>query len=223
MPETAPTLAEPLTFDVLDDLVLAHERRRATTIKVVPGPCLGSIVELHRFVQDKGPVLSFAETAETRAVQRCLETRLPVYLNAEATGFIPAQRKAYDGSDTRWDAFLFAMQKAMLAAGFPSLFARGICGALEEVEDNIHEHSQAVDTGVIAYRVSPDRVEWVVADRGIGILAGLQAGAFPSLSDSGEALKFALTDGRSRFGRTRRTPAFGSAAPPRPPPWRFTT
>lgn len=36
--------------------------------------------------------------------------------------------------------------------------------------------------------------------RGIGILSGLKSGAFPSLSDSGEALKIALTDGRSRFG-----------------------
>ena len=31
----------------------------------------------------------------------------------------------------------------------------------------------------------------------IGVLAGLRAGAFPSLQDSGEALKTALTDGRS--------------------------
>lgn len=57
-----------------------------------------------------------------------------------------------------------------------------------------------LDTGLIAYRVNPEKVEWTVADRGIGILAGLKSGAFPSLNDSGEALKIALTDGRSRFG-----------------------
>ena len=191
---------EPLTFEVLDDLVLAHERARVPPVRLMPGPCLGSIVELLRFCEEHGRAFDYADSPETGAIKRALDTRRPVYLDGESAGFVPARRAPHKGEDAHWDAFLYAMQKAMLAAGFPSLFARGLVGACDEMQNNIHDHSDAIDTGVISYRVSPERVEWVVADRGIGILMGLQAGAFPSVRDSAEALKIALTDGRSRFG-----------------------
>jgi hypothetical protein len=113
---------------------------------------------------------------------------------------VTGRRSAYKGSDTYWAAYQLAMHKALLAAGFPSLFARGLVGAMDELQNNVRDHSDAVDTGLIAYRVTAERVEWVVSDRGIGVLTSLKSGAFPSLTDAGEALKVALTDGRSRFG-----------------------
>lgn len=195
-----PPPREALGFDILDDLLLAHERGRLPEVRLVPGSSLGSIVELLQFCQGNGRVLGYVASPETQAFKHCFENHKPVYLNREAAGFVPAQRASYKGSDTYWDAFMFAMHKAMLAAGFPSLFSRGLVGAMDEMQNNIHDHSDASDTGIIAYKVSADQVEWVVSDRGIGVLTGLQAGAFPSLRDSGEALKLALSDGRSRFG-----------------------
>lgn len=196
-----PSLAtEPLTFELLDDLLLAHERGRATGIRAVPGPSLGSVVELMRFAEEHGDQIAYLPTEETDAIRRCLRTRRPVYLNGESTGFIAARREAYKDSDTWWDAFQLAMHKANIASGFPRAFSRGLVGALGEMQGNVHDHSNAVDTGVIAYRVTSDSVEWVVADRGIGVLKGLQDGAYPSLRDAGDALKIALADGGSRFG-----------------------
>jgi hypothetical protein len=166
----------------------------------VPGPCLGSIIELLHFSREHVGALPFRASAETAAIERACETRKPVYLDGGATGFVTARRAQYKGGDAHWTAFQVAMHKALLAAGFPSLFARGLVGAMDEMQNNIRDHSDAIDTGLIAYRVSAGRVEWVVADRGIGVLNSLKSGAFPSLTDSGEALKVALTDGRSRFG-----------------------
>lgn len=191
---------EALTFELLDDLVLAHERGRPSPVRLLPGACLGSVVELLRFHDEHRGALDFIASSETLAIERSFQTRQPVYLDDKAAGFITARRAKYKNGDAYWDAFMFAMHKALLAAGFPSLFGRGLVGAMDEMQNNIHDHCGAVDTGLIAYRVSPERVEWVVADRGIGVLSGLKAGAFPSLQDSGEALKLALTDGRSRFG-----------------------
>ena len=191
---------EPLTFELLDDLVLAHERSRAPAVRLQPGPSLGALIELLRCCDDYPGALAYLPSPEIDALKRSLEIRKPVHLDGERIGFVPARRVPHQGSDFHWDAFTVAMHKAMLAAGFQSLFSRGLVGAMDEMQNNIHDHSSAVDTGVIAYRVSPDRVEWVVADRGIGILTGLQSGAFPSITDSGEALKIALTDGRSRLG-----------------------
>ena len=195
-----PVSTEALTFDVLDDLILAHERGRVPPVRLAPGPCLGSIVELLQFVQDRRGALPYRASNETRAIQRACETRRPVHLNAGLAGFVPTRRATYKNADTYWDSFMFAMHKAMVAAGFPSLFSRGLVGAMDEMQNNVHDHSERIDTGLVAYRVSSDRVEWVVADRGIGVLAGLKAGSFPSLTESGEALKVALADGRSRFG-----------------------
>lgn len=195
-----PPTAEALTFDVLDDLLLAYERGRVPPVRLAPGPCLGSIVELIHFSQEHDGALPYRASDETAAIQRAYESRRPVYLDGESSGFVTARRAPYNNGDTHWTAFQFAMHKALLAAGFPSLFARGLVGAMDEMQNNILDHSNAVDTGLIAYRVNVDRVEWVVADRGIGVLSSLQCGAFPSLTDAGEALKIALTDGRSRFG-----------------------
>lgn len=191
---------EDLTFDVLDDLMLAHERGRVPPIRLAPGGCLGSIVELLHFTEDHKGALVYRSSTQTNAIQRACETRRPVYLNGELSGFVPARRAPYKNGDMYWDAFMVAMHKAMLGAGFPSLLSRGLVGAMDEMQNNIHDHSEAADTGLIAYRVNTDRVEWVVADRGIGVLTGLKSGAFPSLIDSGEALKVALADGRSRLG-----------------------
>ena len=195
-----PESTEALTFDVLDDLLLAHERGRVPPVRLAPGLCLGSVVELLHFAEDHKGALPYRPSNETDAIRRAYETRRPVYLNGGLTGFVPARRAPYKNGDTHWDAFMFAMHKAMVAAGFPSLLSRGLVGAMDEMQNNVHEHSEGIDTGLIAYRVNADRVEWVVADRGIGVLAGLKSGAFPSLTDAGEALKVALADGRSRFG-----------------------
>jgi hypothetical protein len=195
-----PPAREALTFDILDDLVLAHERGRAPAVRLEPGPCLGSIVELLRFSEEHSGALTHSASPETAAIKQAFQSRRPVYLDGQTAGFVTAKRTALRNGDTYWDAFMFALLKAMRAAGFPSLFSRGLVGALDEMQNNIHEHSEASDTGLIAYRVGPEKVEWAVADRGIGILSGLKSGAFPSLNDSGEALKIALTDGRSRLG-----------------------
>lgn len=191
---------ETLTFEVLDDLLLAHERGRVPAVRLQPGRCLGSTIELVHFTQENDGALLYRPTDETIAIRRAYETRRPIYLEDESVGFVTARRAPYRNSDAHWTAFQFAMHKALLAVGFPSLLARGLVGAMDELQNNIRDHSEAIDTGLIAYRVAADRVEWVVADRGIGVLASLKAGAFPSLTDSAEALKIALTDGRSRFG-----------------------
>jgi hypothetical protein len=195
-----PSTTEALTLNVLDDLLLAHERGRLPAVRLVPGPCLGSIVELLHFSLEHDGALTYRASDETAAIQRAYEIRRPVYLHDQSMGFVTARRARYKDGDTYWTAFQVAMHKAALAAGFPSLLARGLVGAMDEMQNNIRDHSEAIDTGLIAYRVTGDRVEWVVADRGICVLNSLKSGAFTSIADSGEALKVALTDGRSRFG-----------------------
>jgi hypothetical protein len=43
---------EPLTFEVLDDREVAHERSRPPAVRLQPGPSLGALIELLRFCDE---------------------------------------------------------------------------------------------------------------------------------------------------------------------------
>lgn len=103
--------------------------------------------------------------------------------------------------DTTWMGFSLMMRKAASVAGFSATTARQFDAAITELWNNAFEHSEAWDTGLVAFHASPRSFEFVVADSGIGILESLRtAPEFASLRGHGEALMAALTDGASRHG-----------------------
>src|SRR5207249_4910187 len=116
-------------------------------------------------------------------------------------GFIRAVRPGPDG-DSRLTGFLMDAQRAARDVACLLGSAPGqLVGAMEELENNIHEHCNAAGTGLLAFRAARGIFEFVVADLGIGILRSLRSGPqYSALSDHGKALESALTDGISRFG-----------------------
>src|SRR5665213_692908 len=115
-------------------------------------------------------------------------------------GFISALRG--DATGNSLISFLMnASTAARDVAGLPGTVPRQLAAAMQELENNIHEHSDAADTGLLAYRAAPGVFEFVAADRGMGILKSLQrCSTHAGLPDHGKALEAALTDGTSRFG-----------------------
>jgi hypothetical protein len=120
-------------------------------------------------------------------------------------GFIRAVRRGPDG-DNWLTAFLMDAQRAARdVACLPGTTPGQLAAAMEELENNIHEHSDAADTGILAFRAARGVFEFVAADRGLGILTSLQrCSLYAALSDHGKALQSALTDGTSRFGSDSR-------------------
>lgn len=116
-------------------------------------------------------------------------------------GFIRAARRGPDG-DSRLTGFLMTAKRAgREVSRLPATVSGQLVAAMEELENNIHEHADAPETGILAYRAEPGAFEFVVADRGIGILRSLRrCAAYASLPDEGKALEAALTDGVSRHG-----------------------
>ena len=119
-------------------------------------------------------------------------------------GFIAAARRGRDG-DRRFTGFLMNAKRAgHEVAGLPAAASGQLVAAMEELENNIHEHASAPDTGILAYRAEPGVFEFVASDRGVGILNSLRRGAVHAgLPDEGKALEAALTDGVSRYGPNR--------------------
>ncbi|WFU24986.1 hypothetical protein QA649_01675 [Bradyrhizobium sp. CB1717] len=102
----------------------------------------------------------------------------------------------------RWTSFKLEAHKAALAAGFPSQAVSRLMGAMGEIADNVLEHSNAAATGFVVFSGRPGSFEFAIADDGIGALASLRSNPeYAHLTDEGDALQCALTDGESRFGK----------------------
>ena len=101
---------------------------------------------------------------------------------------------------TEWDQWTTHAENIARVRGLRSNLVAGLMGALIEIQDNVYEHSGAPDTGIVAYAVTPTSFEFVVADRGMGVLSSLrQNPSYAHVSDAGAALELAVTDGVSRF------------------------
>ena len=116
-------------------------------------------------------------------------------------GFIRTTRWGAHG-DSRFTGFLMNAKRAgHEVAGLSAAVSGQLAAAMKELESNIHEHADAPETGILAYRAEPGAFEFVVADRGIGILRSLRRNAaHAGLQDEGKALEAAMTDGVSRYG-----------------------
>ena len=118
------------------------------------------------------------------------------------------------GTAADWDIdltrFLMAAQRAARERSqLPGTTPGQMAAAMQELEGNIQEHSNAVASGVLVFRATDGVFEFVVADRGIGLLDSLrQRAAFAALHDHGRALELALTDGTSRYDDARRGHGF---------------
>ena len=116
-------------------------------------------------------------------------------------GFIRVRRDHMDTANLTWVKFRYGMQRAAVAAGFGRTWAKQIVGAIGELEDNVHCHSGAPETGILAYWITGSDLDFVVLDRGDGVLESLRrCGEHRDLMDHGTALTLATQNGMSRYG-----------------------
>lgn len=102
--------------------------------------------------------------------------------------------------DPHWEQWLVHAENVAKAKGVPAPLVASLIGAVGEMQDNVYEHSGAARTGLIAYAVTDRTFEFVVADRGMGVLKTLhQNPQYAHLSDAGVALTQAIRPGVSRF------------------------
>lgn len=205
---------QELTFRILDDLALGVQRGRANSSTVLPMFCVGDIgplVELLLYTRSHRPIVPslvglplFRRVQALREAVQPSKRGRPIYLTDERTGrsagFIATAHRSQTGLP--WDDFCLKARIAAGQAGLEPTEARALVGALIEIEENVHLHSQRVDDGVVAFSASPGRFEIVVGDSGIGVLSSLRSHPdYAGLADAGTALRLALENGHSRYGR----------------------
>ncbi len=99
-----------------------------------------------------------------------------------------------------WDQWTVHAENIAKSKGLNAHVVASLIGAMGEIQDNVYEHSGAPQTGLVAYAVTPESFEFVVADRGVGVLQTLrQNPSFTDVPDAGVALEEIIKDGVSRF------------------------
>lgn len=197
----------PFTFSELDGLAFAAERGllnarspRFTAVDIGPIFELGLLAKtgLLRWPGDSGWLhLNGADHIISALSKRkhlwvCPNTRRMGLYRAYAT----PQR-----DENLWVEFGVAAQYCASEAGFSRDMGAQLVGAIGEMQSNIYEHSEASATGIVAFRGTPGSFEFVVADRGIGVLESLKGcSEYAELTNHGQALQLTLTEGISRYG-----------------------
>jgi hypothetical protein len=124
-------------------------------------------------------------------------------------GFIRTQFESDDWHTRSTQFLLRAQQAARTISKLPGNLPGQMAAAIQELEANIQEHSGAVPTGVLVYRATSNVFEFVVADRGVGLLSSLRSSPrYSGLIDHGISLELALTDGISRHNDSGRGHGF---------------
>ena len=198
---------KPLFFCDVDGLAFAAARGRLdkTTPTATYTPLrLGPLLELlHLSAGGRIPSLGnwLAPSGAAPLIAALAQGRESWTAPSDDVGFIRADRHGPDG-DNRLTCFLMKAKRAGRdVSGLPATVSGQLVAAMGELEDNIHEHADAPESGILAYRAEPGAFEFVVADRGIGLLRSLRRCAtYAAVPDEGRALEAALTDGVTRHG-----------------------
>jgi hypothetical protein len=195
------------TYSTLDGLAFAAERGLFDATGISFTACeLGPVFELELLARSgllpwpgrsSRLLLNGSESLITALAGR---RHLWICPNTRCTGLYRAYRTQRPDENS-WVEFGVAAQYSATQVGFSREVAVQLVGAMGEMQSNIYEHSQASDTGIVAFRGTPGTFEFVVCDRGVGALQSLQrCPAYANLTSHGQALKLALTDGISRYG-----------------------
>lgn len=198
----------PLTFAAVDGLGFAASSGRLTeqSVQYLPAS-LGPLLELLCLAAGgrlPSPVAAgWLLDNGARPMIAALSNKERYWIKPDdrRMGFIRAARNSQNG-DALFTRFLMEVQRAARdVARLPGTTPGQLAAAMQELESNIHEHSEAPETGLLAFRAASDAFEFVAADHGIGILKSLQrCSEFSDLDDHGKAIQAALSDGTSRFG-----------------------
>jgi hypothetical protein len=200
-----------LTFEVVDDLVGAYARGRLTGIPHARFAATELCPLIELMMEDSngrtGPLLQtpWLDTTTQMDIRAALASNQNIWLDGRRRrGFI---RTTFDprveADDLQRNRFLIAARSAAEECGLGKPIAQCLAAALRELESNIHEHSEAAGTGLLAFQARPSLFEFVAADSGVGVLATLREDEeFADLTDHGLAMHAALQEHVSRYGRT---------------------
>lgn len=191
----------PLDFRAVDGLSFSAERNRSFGNTVFRAAALGPLIELHhlKLHESSGSDGFPVELSIFRPLLEAIDGQRPYWFD-EARGLGMA-RVSTEARSNEWTDFAMRAKRAAMSSGFTSGSAGQLVAAVTELEDNVREHSGAIETGIAVFHAARTTFEVVVLDAGAGVRSTLNNSLNnQTLASDTEALRAALTEGVSRFG-----------------------
>ena len=165
---------------------------------------IGPLVEIALAAMTHGDQYRAVSVNSSFAVRlnQAIQSRCPFgsSYNDRAGAFPLGAVNPVTSTGPEWDQWTTHAENIAKSQGLNAHLVAGLLGAMIEIQDNVYEHSGAPETGLVAYATTATSFEFVVADRGIGVLSSLRENPnYADVSDAGAALGLAITDGVSRF------------------------
>lgn len=190
-----------MNFDLLEDISLALQTGAAGArdLPRTAVQSLGAFLELAHIFPDYIQDTAISSWLDRRHFRRFANREQAWFFeDGPQFGFVPMT--AISASDTVWIDAANRIKRLSVEAGFSADHSGKFVAAI--AEGNILDHSQRPETGYIAFHVEPRKLEFVVADRGVGVLSSLNSNPeYAKLSDHGRAIELALSEGISRYPR----------------------
>jgi hypothetical protein len=194
-----------LDFRALDDVAFAAERGKLDNIPAtyrLRAGRIGPLLELLH-LQRSGLLPSdphWLEVGDLTDLRAAIIAGRAAWA-AEGATRVSMMKLAPLAMSNEWTVFAMEARRVAVFAGFDISWAGQLIAAIRELENNIRDHSGAVESAYIAIRASLGIFEFVVADAGKGVLETLREAAdFVNLTSDGDALRATLSEGVSRFG-----------------------
>jgi len=195
----------------LDQVALAFERGMKTALASVPHARLksiGALVEVAVMAQSNRDLTSLFRRFEKPGMVRALKAAQisPLEIFGGRTeqgtyGFMSLNESSADDLREPVYGLQLAARKAMHFQRDSTRTKAKLSGAIEEMIDNVLDHSGKPTSGLIAFFGTEKQFEAAIGDAGMGVLASLQTNPkFSYLQDAGTAMSVAIQDGNSRHG-----------------------
>ena len=199
-----------LTFDLLEDVMNLSENQQDEILAEADLYRIGPTIEyfyqttnskINLFNKNSSPLIPHLK--QILQLNSFQQTPINTSYNAHQIEFHKCYEKDNEQNDARWIAFCKRLEDAAKKSGLQENFAKALVGTFGEMTGNLLEHSKNPSSGLVGYRWSDSEIEYVVADKGIGVFNSLRSNnEYDHIRDSGEALEIALKTGESRHGKT---------------------
>ena len=122
---------------------------------------------------------------------------------------IVLQRLPEKSHDNTWTALKMEFMKTLRNNGFTNGLSSRLTGAVAELTNNVWDHSERINTGLLAFQVRRRKFTLIIADLGIGVLKSLQMNPLlKNIQTHKMAIEKALVPGVSRFEDSSRGMGF---------------
>lgn len=198
-----------LTIKQVSDLEKCHKQEQSTRI-ITDDMSLAAGIELACWrIANPGDISVLAGQSRIWKALELLNWPQSRSFTRAQKGDLVLQRLPDQPSDNSWTALKMEFMRSLRRNGFTKDLSSRLTGAVAELTNNVWDHSDKTDTGLLAFEVRNRKFTLVIADLGIGVLDSLRKNPlYHATKTHKAAIEKALVPGVSRFEDTSRGMGF---------------